>query len=406
MGNREKVWVIRPTRKSSGSRENSGGIDASRIGNLPDEQGDQKPRMSSGEKSYSRPVSLFMAMASYFLGPFTILASKTGRENSFWVFMSAFSGLLLALFLIGLSVKVIPGESSSRLAMAWILSGLAGVLIGSVAWSRGLVLAARKNRAALKSMPHFLRKPLGNGILGMIFPGLGLYLTRHRARAAAAVWSLTAVALSAIVLHNRNWLWMWQKTASRTDSLPRAVEYLFISAAAAGLLGMILWIFQALDGARLAGKGKQAPRRAGGDLAAVTLIIAIIAFSCMFQRESVARFLDDRGSDMLKSGYRVIPLGMASAAGRLDPSRPEYSVRVMEIHREMGNSETAASIRAELVKRLIPCSEFIHQSGLARMNQAGTGGETDTGPGGITPGGEESVLAGPDFVRNIGLPPI
>jgi len=406
LGNSEKVWVIRPPRKKSGSKECSGDIDRSQIGNLPDGSGGLKSPAGDAPKKSETPLSLFLAMATYFLGPAAIFASKAGRKSRFWVFMAVFSGLLLSLFLVGLSGRVIPGESSSRLVMAWVLSGLTGVLIGSLAWSKGLVLAARKNQAALKSMPSFLRKPLGNGILGIIFPGMGLYLTRHRVRAAAAVWSVAAVALSAIVLSNGNWLWMWQKSGGQVASFSLAVEYLFISAAAAGLLGMIYWIFQALDGARLAVEGIREESRARGDLAAVTLIIAIIAFGSAFQKESVARFLDDKGSAMLKEGYRVIPLCMASAASSLDASRPEYSVRVMEIHQEMGNEKTAATMRAELVGRLIPCSEFIHQSGLARINPAAAAANKDSEPGGITAGRNQSILADPDFIRHSGLPPL
>jgi len=406
LGNSEKVWVIRPHRKKSGSKESSGDIDRSHIGNLPDDGGRLKSAAGDAQKKSETPLSLFLAMATYFLGPAAIFASKTGRKSRFWVFMAVFSGLLLSLFLVGFSGRVIPGESSSRLVMAWVLSGLTGVLIGSLAWSKGLVLAARKNRAALKSMPSFLRKPLGNGILGIIFPGMGLYLTRHRVRAAAAVWSVAAVALSAIVLSNGNWLWMWQKSGGQLASFSSAFEYLFISAAAAGLLGMIYWIFQALDGARLAVEGIRGESRARGDLAAVTLIIAIIAFGSAFQKESVARFLDDKGSAILEEGCRVIPLCMASAASSLDPSRPEYSVRVMEIHQEMGNEKTAATMRAELVGRLIPCSEFIHQSGLARINPSAAAADTDSAPGGITSGRNQSVLADPDFIWRSELPPL
>lgn len=406
MGNSEKVWVIRPPRKKSGSKESSGDIDRSHIGNLPDEGGGLKSAAGDTSKSCETPLSLFLAMATYFLGPAAIFASETGRKSRFWVFMAVFSGLLLSLFLVGLSGRVIPGESSSRLVMAWIISGSTGIIAGALAWSKGLVLAARKNRAALKLIPSFFKKPLGNGILGIIFPGMGLYLTRHRARAAAAVWPVAAVALSAMILSNVNWLWMWQKSGGQAASFSSAFEYMFISAAAAGLLGVIFWIFQALDGARLAGEGNRGERGARGDLAAVTLIIAIIAFGSAFQKESVARFLDDKGSVMLKEGYRVIPLCMASAASSLDPSRPEYSVRVMEIHQEMGNEKTAATMRAELVGRLIPCSEFIHQSGLARINPAAAAADTDSAPGGITAGRNQSFLADPDFIWHSELPPL
>lgn len=406
MGNSEKVWVIRTPRKKSGSKESSGDIGRSQIGNLPDEGVGLKSPAGDTSKSCETPLSLFLATATYFLGPAAIFASKTGRKSRFWVFTAVFSGLLLSLFLIGLSGKVIPGESSSRLVMAWIISGSVGTMAGALAWSKGLLLAAGKNRAALKSMPSFLRKPLGNGVLGIIFPGMGFYLTRHRARAAAAVWSVAAVALSAIVLSNGNWLWMWQKGGGQAASFSLAFEYLFISAAAAGLLGAVFWIFQALDGARLAGEGNRGERRARGDLAAVTLIIAIVAFGSAFQKESVARFLDDKGSVMLEEGYRVIPLCMASAASSLDPSRPEYSVRVMEIHQEMGNQKRAAAMRADLVGRLIPCSEFIHQSGLARINPAASAADTDSAPGGITAGRNQSVLADPLFIWRSELPPL
>lgn len=418
--NKGKVWVIPPTQKERDSSDISRDYDSGSLKRLayesaqsPDQSGRQsgsqsEPRSGREKQHISRGKdnpSTLLALLPYFLGPMSVLASKKGRRSRFWMSIAVFSGLILAMFVAGAAGWIKPGENPSWVVLTLLVLGLIGIPASFAAWSRGLTLVSRRKRSVIKSLPSFIRRPWVNCLIGIILPGFGLYSLGRRQRAAAAVWSVAAVVLSATVLLNGDWLWSWQKGFGYGQSPDRVIEYMLISAAVTGLLGAVFWISQALDGARLAGASKAGSRRNNGDLAVVALIVSIVAFGFTFQKEQVARSLDEQASVMLKDGYRVIPLCMASAAARIDPSRTEYSIRIMEIYQVMGRSEAAASIRREILDRLTPCSRFIHDSGLARITPDGEGGKRNNRKPEKVPEKSEVILTGPDIDQYLRLPP-
>lgn len=295
-----------------------------------------------------------MTVLSYLFGPLSVLASGEGRKSRAWVLISSISALLLVIFAAGPAGWAKPVQGSQGAIIAWLIIGIAGLIAGFAAWSRGIISAARENRLAFKNLHHIVKRPWLNGLLGMVLPGFGLYLSGRKGRASIAVWSMAAVSISALILANGAWLWGWSHGGGFGASTGRALEYIFVVAATTGLIGVAAWIVQAMDGARLAAAGTAGTGASRGDYAAIMLLVAIVAFTTMFQNEDVAASLDGQASEMFDKGYRLIPMLMSSAAAKIDPARPEYSARLIGIYEEMGDREAAKAVRAELFGRVAP----------------------------------------------------
>lgn len=370
LGTNQKVWVI-PSSGDQGRRNSQGNGTGALTENGSHSAGRTERSSMDRERRRPEPSRLLVlaAVFSYFLGPLSVLASRKGRKSRFWVFLAVLSLVSTGIFAAALAGGFDADESSVRLVPVWLGCGIAGVLFGSAAWSGGVLLAAKRYRKELGSLPAVFRKGSIAGVLGMIFPGFGLFLIRRRGRAASAVWAAGSVVISWIILYSAGWIWNWHNRPGPGAAGADSVEYLFLSAAVLMVVGIISWLFQALDGARLASPGGRNGSRARADLYIVALLVAAAAFGLTFQGEAAARYLDDNSSKMLKSGYRIIPLYLSRAAERIDPSRPEYRLRLMRIYGKLENREAEIAARADLVRRLIPCSDFIREEGLAGTNR-------------------------------------
>jgi len=403
MGNSEKVWVIPASSKRSRSKKTDKAVDPEleeRLSSLGagviGGGGGGKGKKAGGS---SRAPSDFVSVISYFLGPFSILAAGKGRKSGFWLSILALSVLSFAVFGAGLLGWFDMDGSGAWVFQAWVGSAVAGVVLGAAAWSRGLVLAQRQSRPAFRLFPGFMRSPWGAGALGIVFPGFGLYSTGRPRRAAAAVWPAAFIALSAIILFNSKGLWNSAAGAQSYGYGGRFLEYVFITAAVLGFLGVVFWIFQALDGARLASCAGGGKARAGGDLAAAMLLISMIAFGLMFQNDYVAESLHARAGEMFDDGYRVIPVYIESAAVRIDRSRPEYSIRLMEFYEGVDETEKARTVRSDLVSSLVACAGFIRESGIARLSDYESNGQMKAAPNTPPGAGETVILSGPDLIN-------
>ncbi len=399
MGNSGKVWVIPSSRKRSSSKKVDKAVDSGLeerlryvAASLMEDGGAGTDKKAGGS---ARTPFNFVAVISYFLGPFSILAVEDGRKSRFWLSTLCIFVLGLAVFTAGLVGRLDTAGGGAWVIPAWLASAAVGVITGVAAWSRGLVLAGRRSRTASKVFPRFAQCPWGAGMLGMALPGFGLYSNGRRGRAAAAVWPVAFIALSAIILCYSSQLWDSLAGAESYGYGGRFLEYIFMSAAALGFLGVVFWIFQSLDGARLAGQGAAGNIRRGGDIAAVMLLISLIAFGSMFQKDYVAETLHGKAGDLFDEGYRVIPVYIESAAVKVDPSRPEYSVKLMEFYEGVNDIEKARAVRAELVASFVPCAGFIRESGLARLGNNRIPGQIKDVTNALPAAGETFIHSGP-----------
>jgi hypothetical protein len=149
-----------------------------------------------------------------------------------------------------------------------------------------------------------------------------------------------------------------------------ALEHIILALAAVVFLGILIWIIQALDGARLATRHSPLQEHASNGWISFALLASMAAFVIMFKPVNVAGPLDRYSVSMQQEGFKIIPLYLARVASHLDPSRPEYAMHVIELYDDLGMHDTARIKRDELLERWRPCLETWRQRGL--LNTDGT----------------------------------
>lgn len=128
---------------------------------------------------------------------------------------------------------------------------------------------------------------------------------------------------------------------------------------ALGALGALIWISQALDGARLAGDRTGGTPVRPGDRAAVALVLAIAVLLVTFKPARVAETIDRFALSLREDGLRVIPLAAVEAAMRLDPSRPEYAIQAIALNDDLGRPGEAEELRRDLAERWKPYERML-----------------------------------------------
>lgn len=316
-------------------------------------------------------------IAAYGLGGVAPLALRVGPRKFAWAVLSTLS-LAGWAALIWYWHPVQAAMLSGRLPILPFMLGVALVhVLGIGAWSRALTRIVRDERYQPQTLPRWMRHPWTAGVSGLLLPGSGLAIAGRGRRAGFALWNAAGVVLSALVLAKAGLVWTWNVKAG-ADALPSAfVESLFIAVTAVLVLGTLVWIGTALDGARLAEQRRTSFRRGRArttawraDAAVLGLLAAGAAFALTFRPGPLAGDLDQFAGAMRFSGYRVIPLALESAAAQLDPGRPEYQMRVAELQVEMGHPEAARTIQNRLRERWEVYAQMLLQTAAATNTTA------------------------------------
>jgi hypothetical protein len=301
-----------------------------------------------------RPLDSFQVLlALYSLGGVAPLALRIGSHQFAWAVASIVS--LATWVTLVWHWKPVHGLlASGRVPLLPFLLGLVlATGVGLLAWCRALHLAGRDDRYRPERLPRWLVHPWVTGSVGLLIPGAGLLIAGRAWRAALALWNAACVAAAAAILVNASVGWNWNARAG-ADGLPRAfVEVLLLASAGVVTLGGLLWIASALDGARLVERSKRAKARARahGDGYALALLVALVALAGTFRPATLARDLDRFATAMRFEGWVLVPLCLESSSAVLDPSRPEYAMRVADIQMQRGNREAARAIHARLRER-------------------------------------------------------
>jgi hypothetical protein len=316
------------------------------------------------------PTSTLLAL--YALGGIAPLALRVGPRKFAWAVASALS-LAGWATLVWYWPAVRAAMQSGRLPILPALAGLAVVhVVGAVAWTRAVSHVVRDERFKSNTLPRWMRNPWTTGIAGLVVPGVGLAIAGRHVRAALALWNGATVVAAALVLANAGLLWSWN-VKSGADALPKSfIESLFIASAVALCTGALAWVATALDGARLAESRRAALRRvregaavSRADGITLALVASLVAFAVTLHPAVLARDLDRFATAMRFEGYRMLPLTIESAAARLDPGRPEYAMRVAELHAEMGRPEAARLIHERLRERWEVYAQMLLQTAAA-----------------------------------------
>lgn len=361
MSGSQKVYVI-----DSGKRKPS--VDL----NLPPDNAPAKGAAgnylaSSAAREKARQVgrrSGVPLLLLYCSGPFAIFATPQGRRGRAWMITALLSVILATVAMRSWGPVVSPAWDGSRSALVLLIAACAALIAGFAAWARGVFLIGRQEGARVRRIPEWLKRPAGTGMLGLLVPGLGLLVAGHARRAAAALWVLCATLVSVLILSQADWLWRFNRQAGALALSSRALESIFIATGVCALLGAVLWIAQALVGVRCAAKGNGPAAAARASAVLAVLCAAFIVTGLASRREPLADALDYAARALHAEGLEIVPLAMAEAAMRLDPSQPAYMANAAALYESAGHSDKALTLRRVLIERLEPCIGVLEEEGL------------------------------------------
>jgi hypothetical protein len=311
-----------------------------------------------GRRKDSPALSLF----SYFLGPMAVLATRHSGKSKIKIIIAAASGIL-SIAALWMWAAIFQGPATgSFVDGVWIFMGCIAVMTALTVWSASVALLGKERAAALRRLPGFLMRPFFTGLLGLIAPGLGLYVTGYNRRAAVALWMSGAAVLSVALLLNTRWLWQWNEATGASSIAPNTLEHIFIALGAMAVLGTLTWVVQVLDGTRLAGSGSRRAK-AHGDLLAMILLGVIVIFAFTSQPAFFAQRLDEFAVSAYAEGFKIIPLQAVRGAAALDPSKPIYVMHAASIYEDLGMDAEARALHIMLWNRWEPCVDAFEAEG-------------------------------------------
>jgi hypothetical protein len=236
----------------------------------------------------------------------------------------------------------------------WLMTTALIVLTGVTVWSRGIFLVGNRIVSSGFRLTRRLRTPWATAVLGFVLPGLGFILIGSPLRAACALWLVSPLIGSVLVMARAPWLWSWNQSAGPYGMSSNTLEALILTTVAVALLGGLAWVLQALVAARDIVNRNIGFRASEGSLIAAALLIALIALGALVDPVSLAEELDYYALALHGEGFRVTPLYLSFAAVKLDPSRPVYELHAVDLHESMGRHQTASRMRNELDERMKP----------------------------------------------------
>jgi len=330
---------------------------------------------------------------AYFLGPLGPIASNAGRANRFWLLIGAASTLigLMALWQgQDLTWRLQHGSGYGALWLALFGISWFGTC---VAWSQGVAMAGHEVSGGMNRLPKAVGNPGFIGFMGALFPGFGLSLSGYPRRAGIAILGYCAFGLGALVLMNGRDLWTWNKISHYGGFPIPKLELMYLVAGGLALIGIVGWLVQLLDGIRLAQR-KAHTGSDRGDAFAFALMATLAIFAMVFRPTAFAAEFDHLAELGQSRGLRITPYMLATMATHLDPSRPDYAMRVADIEEARGHKAAARAIRTEIhsdwaiyrsfvepvTKKTAPAQAASMMDGTAPPTPAGQMVQTVTGP--------------------------
>ena len=284
---------------------------------------------------------------TYLLGPFALLLWQRGRSNPLWSTASLLSGIgsiILAWQWRGLLSLAAGNPLPVPLLLLTGITGLAAF----TSWARALHLAFASGARSHTSLPAWMRTRWAVTGLGLLAPGLGLYLAGSYRRAVAALWALWPVFPAGVILAHAGWTWRRLRMTPPGSPGRELFEHLVLAAAVILVLGLAIWLIQALAGLHLKTRLTPGVYGAHGDRYALALLAAVIALVILAPPGNMASVLDRASARLHDQGYRFIPLQLSLSAHRLDPAEVSYSLQVAALHQELGDNAKAVQMKRSL----------------------------------------------------------
>lgn len=333
-----KVWVISPT-KAEKNRTPS-----EQIKYRPTTDKQTPRRTAPATRAARRWRDILLA---YLIGPVTLALWLKGRSRWVWSAVgcgSVVAGIAMMAFGSSLTRWL---EASPNGVSIWLIAVPAVTLLIAVSWARAIA-AVTCGRATMGSrFPAWMRRSGPVAAIGTLVPGLGLQIAGYTKRGAWVFAIVGPIASAVIVLLHWRWLWERSRSAVPPGVSGNALEAAFIAAAGIGVATLLVWIVQALDGARLVSTSRT---RARANAASVILLLSLAFFFTTFRPVSFAGSLGTTAAALRHDGLRVIPLGLCEAAMRLDPASPVYIAQAAELNEAMGMAD-AAQAKRQIIER-------------------------------------------------------
>jgi hypothetical protein len=326
-----KVYVIKKP-GSSGPPEP--------IPSTQDEPGTQSHGNPSNSVSQSRMVkqtnpreSRKALTLAYLVGPVTISRWLSGRSSLLWSALG-FGSVLTGFCLLMLRSRFDAWVETTSFGLLWwfVIVPPLVLLIGFV-WARSVTAAGRLNPVAFSRLPKRLRSPAAVAAAGVLVPGLGLTLTGRSRLAGCAFLLVAPLAAAAVVFSRWHWLWDRSRTPVPAGVSGHGLEVVFVATIAVASVSAILWLIQALDGARRVSSSRSL---VVADTASLALLASLAVFAVAFRPASLALNLHSTAVTLRSDGYQLIPLGLNEAAVRLDPATPAYLAEAVELYGAVG----------------------------------------------------------------------
>lgn len=317
--------------------------------------------------------ALLMAL-TYLLGPLAILLTPRGRKHKILVTVAALSTALTVILIVSRFDGLVRAD---RMDSAWLWTALVVVAAfgGFTAWTRALHLLGGEGVPHVSKLPHWLRQSWAIGALGLVAPGSGMLLSGSARRTAVSIWLFWPAVVAIVVLFNGMGLWRHHLNSGWLAASGPALETALLVAGAVVAVSFLAYIAQALEGVRQVRVEPGLQTRVKGDYYALAVVAAVVVLVVVVSPSQMAHQLHTGGEALREEGFQAIPLRLALAASQLDSGKPEYALQAMELYAELGQTEQAEALRADLDRNLstyvaLVQKETVAEYGLAQATEA------------------------------------
>jgi len=296
--------------------------------------------------------AILLALA-YVLGPAALVLTERGRRSGLWVGLAVVSAGA-ALALAGGWWSFLRGEVPAVLLPLLVLAGALTIAVAATVWSHALLLLLSARRFPTRPWPAWLQNPWTALATGLAAPGSAMALTRRPHLAALTAWWTWPGLAAALLLVQTPVMWRHREAFGNWGIGPDVVEYVLVGAAVVVVTAIVFWVSQALVGARTLAVRTGRWQGTRGDWTGIGLAAAVLVFMVVVQPGVVANDLAVYAAALADAEYRVIPVGLNTAAQRLDPGQVAYVLQGADLYVARGDLEAARGVREDLHRRMRP----------------------------------------------------
>jgi hypothetical protein len=290
-------------------------------------------------------------LMAYILGPAALMIRPAGQRRIYWAILGALSMVAGAYLVLGRATfNSMIGTTDSGVFI-WIALVTFVFLVAATAWARAVAVSGRDHPPLASISPGKLRHPLTVGALSLALPGLGLLMRGKTRRAAAVLWTIGPLLAALVILANGSLLWNRSQWSVPAGPSGLALEIVFVVAAVFALVTLLIWVVQALDGARRFCTTQRSLVRA--DSISLALLVTVIAFVSTVRPVPFAESLSLVSGGLHQSGFRLIPLVLSESAARLDPASPVHLADAAVLNDELGMKDAARAKKIIIDRRMM-----------------------------------------------------